>query len=90
MITYISITVGDIKTKLVLLQTKFLSLRRKNLNAKIKEINVLLNFPQMFNMRALGYTAHIETVIYFLPKSNKHIGIDAYQGLSYPSLQIIH
>ena len=29
----------------------FLSLRSKNLNAKIKEINVLLNFSRMFNMR---------------------------------------
>ena len=45
-----------------------LSLRSKNLNSKIKEINVLLNFTQMFNERALGYTAHIETVVHFLPK----------------------
>ena len=68
----------------------FLSLRSKNLNAKIKEINVLLNFSQMFNMQTLGYTAHIETVFHFLPNSNKHIKIDGYQGLSYPSLHIIH
>ena len=30
----------------------------------------------MFNMRALGYTAHIETVFHFLPNSNKHIVIN--------------
>ena len=66
------------------------SLRSKNLNAKIKEINVLLNFSQMFNMQTLGYMAHIETVFHFLPNSNKHIGIDDYRGFSYPSLQIIH
>ena len=68
----------------------FLNLYSKNLNAKIKEIKVLLNFSQMFNVRALGYTEHIETVFHFFPNSNKHIGIDSYQGLSYPSLQIIH
>ena len=59
----------------------FLSLRSKNLNAKIKEINVLLHFSQMFNLRPHGYTAYIETVFHFLPNSNKHIGIDGYQGL---------
>ena len=64
----------------------FLSLRSKNLNVKIKERNVLLNFSQMFNMQALGYTAHIETVFHFLPNSNKHIEIDGHQGLSYPSI----
>ena len=78
------------KTKLFLLKTNVLSLRNKNLNAKIKEINVLLNFSQMFNMWALGYNAHIEMVFHFLPNSNKHIGINGYQGLSYLSLQIIH
>ena len=52
MITYILITLGDMKTKLFLLKTKE-SLRSKNLNTKIKEINVLLNFSQMFNMRDL-------------------------------------
>ena len=67
-----------------------LSLRSKNSNSKIKEINVLLNFSQMFNMRALGYIAHIETAFHFLPNSNKHIEINDFQGLSYPSLQIIH
>ena len=48
----------------------FFCLRRKNLNAKIKEINVLLNFSQMFNMQALGYTAGIEAVFHipFLAK----------------------
>ena len=85
MITYISITVGDMKTKLFLLKKMFLSLRSKNLNTKIKEINILLNFLQMSNMRALGYTAHIETVFHFLRNLNKYIGIDGYQGLSYPS-----
>ena len=60
-----------------------LSLRSKNLNSKIKEINVLLNFSQMFNIRSLGYTAHIETLFHFLPNSNKHIGID---GFSRPQL----
>ena len=58
----------------------FLSLHSKNLKAKIK-INVLLNFSQMFNMQALGYMAHIETVFHFLSNSNKHIGINDYQGL---------
>ena len=41
----------------------------------------------MFNMRALGYRAHTETVFHFLPNSNKYIGIDCYQGLSYPSFR---
>ena len=59
--TYISITVEDMKTKLFFWKLMMLSLRCKNLNSKIKEINVLLNFSQMFNTRALGYTAHIET-----------------------------
>ena len=68
----------------------FLSLHSKNLNTKIKKINVLLNFSQMFNIQALGYMAHIETVFRFLLNSNKHIRINGYQGLSYPSLQIIH
>ena len=67
-----------------------LSLHSKNLNSKIKEINILLNFKQIFNIRALGYTAQIEMVFHFLPNSNKHIDIDGFQGLSYPSLQIIH
>ena len=89
MITYISITVGDMKTKLFLLKTNVL-ICSKNLNAKIKEINVLLNFSQMFNMQALGYMAHIEMVFHFLPNSDKHIGINGYQGLSYPSLQVIY
>jgi len=44
----------------------------------------------MFNMRAFGYTTHIEMVFHFLPNSNKHIGIDDFQGLNYTSLQIIH
>jgi len=67
-----------------------LNLRSKDLNSNIKEINVLLNFSQMFNIRALGYMAHMETVFYFLPNLNKQIGIDGFQGLSYPRLQIIH
>ena len=46
----------------------FLNLRSKNLNTKIKEINVLLNFLRMFNMRVLGYTAHIQNGISFLAK----------------------
>ena len=76
-----AITVGDMKTKLFLLKTNVLKFTQQKLNAKTKETNVLLNFLQMFNARALGYTAHIETVFHFLPKSNKHIGIDGYQGL---------
>ena len=90
MTTYISISVKDMKIKLFFGKLMILSLRSKNLNSKIKEINVLLNFSQMFNIRALGYTAHIETLFHSLPNSNKHIGIDGFQGLSYPSLQIIH
>jgi len=41
-------------------------------------------------MRAFGYKAHIKTVFHFLPNSNKHIGMDGFQSLSYPSLQVIH
>ena len=82
-------TVEDIKTKLFL-KTNDLKFTQQNLNLNIKEINVLLNFLQMFNIRVLGYTAHIETVFHFLPDSNQHIGIDGFQNLSYPSLQIIH
>ena len=88
MVTYISITVGDMRTKLFLLKTNVLKFSSKNLNAKIKEINILLNFSQMFNMQALGYMAHIETVFHFFPNLNRHIGINGYQGLSYSSLQI--
>ena len=39
-----------------------LSLSSKNLNSKIKEINVLLNFLQMFIIRGLDYTSDIETI----------------------------
>ena len=41
-----------------LLKANVPSLHSKNLNAKIKEINVLLNFSQMFNMRALDTSEH--------------------------------
>ena len=34
------------------------------------------NETVMFNMRALGYTAHIKTVVHFLENLNKHIGIN--------------
>ena len=67
MTTYISITVQYIKSKLFLKKLVILSLRSKNLNSKIKEINVLLNFLEIFYMRAPSYTAYIETEFHFLP-----------------------
>ena len=76
MITYIAITVGDMKTKLFLLKTNVLKFTQfKFLNAKIKEINVLLNFSLMFNMQALGYMAHIEMVFHFLLNLNNGISL---------------
>ena len=85
MTTYNSITVEDMKTKFFL-RTNDLKFTQQNLNSKIKKINVLFNFLQMFNIRALGYMAHMETVFHFLANSNKHIGIDDFQGLIYPRL----
>ena len=51
------------KTKPFLLKSnlKFMSQKFERKNRR----NKLLNFSQMFNMRALGYAAHIETVFYF-------------------------
>ena len=43
---------------------------------KVKKDTKGRNETVMFNMRALGYTAHIKTVVHFLANLNKHIGID--------------
>ena len=67
MITYISITAGDMKTKLFLLKTNVLKFMQQKFGCKNQRKNVLLNFLQMFNMPAFGYTAYI----HFLPNSDK-------------------
>ena len=54
MTTYISTTVKDMKPNFFLKANDF-KFTQKNLNSEIKEINVLIKFPQMFNMQALGY-----------------------------------
>ena len=58
--------------------------------------NLIIHFwPRVEDVQGVSYTTtwlhgtH-ETVFHFLPNSNKHIGIDGFQGFSYPSLQIIH
>ena len=43
---------------------------------KVKKDTNGRNETVMFNMRALGYTAHIKTVVRFLANLNKHIGIN--------------
>ena len=43
---------------------------------KVKKDTNGRNETVMFNMRALGYTAHIKTVVHFLANLNKHIGIN--------------
>ena len=80
MTNYISITVGDMKTKLFLLKANVLKFTQQKFERKNQRNKRFIKLSQMFNMRALAYTAHIETVFHFLPNSNKHFGIDGYQG----------
>ena len=78
------------KTKLFLLKTNVRKFTQQKFEPKNQRNKRFIKLFQMFIIKALGYTAHIETVVHFLPNSNKHIGIDGYQGLSYPILWIIY
>ena len=79
------------KTKLFLLKTNVLKFTQQKFECKNQKNKRFIKlFTNVQYARALGYAAHIEIIFHFFPNSNKHIGIDGYQGLSYPSLQIIH
>ena len=60
----------------------FLSLRSKNLNAKIKEINVLLNFSQMFNASPWLHGIHQNCISFFAKLKQTY----RYRWLSRPQL----
>ena len=79
------------KTKLFLLKTnvlKFTQQKFERKNQRNKHFNKIFTNVQYASPWIHG--THQKTVFQFLPNSNNHIGIDGYQGLGYPSLQIIH
>lgn len=61
----------------------------RNMNIKVQEINLLL-FLKVFNVCAMGYTAHVQMIIHVLSNAAQHSFVDGCQGFCKSSRQVIH